>query len=161
MRNYLKRLMALLGILYFTPVLQAQSGTVTAGGDATGSGGSVSYSIGQTVYITSSSAQGTVSQGLQQPYEISEVTSVGQQPLDISASLHPNPVQDDLYLTIPDELWKGLTITLIDIQGRSIHQEQLADQNTTIAMQETMPGNYFLIIQNEQNQIKTFKIIKP
>lgn len=153
--------MILLGVLYFTPVISAQSGTITSGGDAAGSGGRVSYSIGQTDYISISSAEGTVSQGLQHPYEISEVTSVAHQPLDIAVRLHPNPVKDYLYLNVPDELWQGLKITLIDIQGRSIHEEQLADRTTTIAMQEIMPGTYFLIIQNEKNQIKSFKIIKP
>lgn len=153
--------MTLLGVLFFTPVICAQSGTVTAGGDATGSGGSVSFSVGQMDYISISSTDGTVYQGLQHPYEISEVTSVSHQPLDIAASLHPNPVKDYLYLNVPDELWQGLKITLIDIQGRSIHEEQLVDQTTIIAMQEMMPGTYFLIIQNEKNQIKSFKIIKP
>lgn len=153
--------MAVLGILNFTPLLLAQSGTLTAGGDAAGSGGSVSYSFGQTDYIYTSTPEGTVSLGLQHPYEISEVTSVTYQSLDIAASLYPNPVKDDLYLNVPDELWKGLKITLIDIQGRSIHKEQLVDQTTIIAMQKMMPGTYFLIIQNEKNQIKSFKIIKP
>lgn len=153
--------MTLLGVLFFTPVIYAQSGTITAGGDATGSGGSVSFSVGQMDYISISSTDGTVYQGLQHPYEISEVTSVSHQLLDIAASLHPNPVKDYLYLNVPDELWQGLKITLIDIQGRSIHEEQLVDQTTIIAMQEMMPGTYFLIIQNEKNQIKSFKIIKP
>lgn len=153
--------MTLLGVFLFTPVIYSQSGTVTAGGDAAGSGGSVNFSVGQMDYISISSTDGTVYQGLQHPYEISEVTSVSHQPLDIAASLHPNPVKDYLYLNVPDELWQGLKITLIDIQGRSIHEEQLVDQTTIIAMQEMMPGTYFLIIQNEKNQIKSFKIIKP
>ena len=161
MQNHITPFMTLLGVLFFTPVICAQSGTVTAGGDATGSGGSVSFSVGQMDYISISSTDGTVYQGLQHPYEISEVTSVSHQPLDIAASLHPNPVKDYLYLNVPDELWQGLKITLIDIQGRSIHEEQLVDQSTIIAMQQTMPGTYFLIIQNEKNQIKSFKIIKP
>jgi len=161
MRNHKTQFMILLGVLYFTAVISAQGGTITSGGDVTGSGGSVSYSIGQTDYISISSTEGTVSQGLQHPYEISEVTSVAHQPLDIAASLHPNPVKDYLYLNVPDELWQGLNITLIDMHGRSIHTEKLSDQTTIIAMQETMPGTYFLIIQNEKKQIKSFKIIKP
>ncbi len=161
MQNLIKHLMILPGVLYFTSVISAQNGTITSGGDAAGSGGSVSFSIGQLDYTSISSAEGTVSQGLQHPYEISEVTSVAHQPLDIAASLHPNPVKDYLYLNVPDELWQGLKIMLIDMQGRSIHEEQLVDQTTIIAMHESIPGTYFLIIQNEKNQIKTFKIIKP
>lgn len=161
MQNLLKHLMTLLGVLYISPLILAQSGSIPAGGDETGSGGTVNFSIGQMDYISISSTEGTVSQGLQHPYEIYEVTSVAHQPLDIAASLYPNPVKDYLYLTVPNELWQGLKITLIDIQGRSVHEEQLADQTTIIAMQETIPGTYFLIIKNEKNQIKSFKIIKP
>jgi len=46
----------------------AQKNTVAAGGDATGVGGTVSYSIGQINYTTVTSAGGSVSQGLQQVY---------------------------------------------------------------------------------------------
>ena len=71
MQNLIKHLMILPGVLYFTSVISAQSGTITSGGDAAGSGGSVSFSIGQLDYTSISSAEGTVSQGLQHPYEIS------------------------------------------------------------------------------------------
>jgi hypothetical protein len=50
---------------------KAQQGAVSAGGEASGPGGSVSYSIGQTDYITKSSSGHFISDGLQQPYEIS------------------------------------------------------------------------------------------
>jgi hypothetical protein len=40
-----------------------------AGGEATGSGGSVSYSVGQVVYTTNTGINGSVAQGVQQPYE--------------------------------------------------------------------------------------------
>jgi hypothetical protein len=47
--------------------LSAQQGNVAAGGDATGTGGSISYSIGQTDYLICTSGQGIISLGLQQP----------------------------------------------------------------------------------------------
>jgi hypothetical protein len=46
----------------------AQQGNVAAGGDATGQGGIMSYSVGQTDYLMFSSQQGSISLGLQQPY---------------------------------------------------------------------------------------------
>ena len=44
--------------------LQAQEAVLSAGGNATGNGGSVSYSIGQVAY-TASGTNGTVTQGVQ------------------------------------------------------------------------------------------------
>lgn len=51
--------------------LQGQSTIPATGGNATGSGGSVSYTAGQATYQTSEGTTGTVAQGVQQPYEIS------------------------------------------------------------------------------------------
>jgi hypothetical protein len=48
--------------------IMAQQGNVAAGGDAAGEGGSMSYSIGQTDYLTYSSASGSMSFGLQQTW---------------------------------------------------------------------------------------------
>ncbi|WP_170982959.1 T9SS type A sorting domain-containing protein [Dyadobacter frigoris] len=46
----------------------AQQGGVSSGGNVAGSGGSVSYSVGQVFYISTSAASGTVNQGVQQPF---------------------------------------------------------------------------------------------
>lgn len=47
--------------------LQAQNIVLASGGNAMGTGGSVSYSIGQLDYISVSGSYGSVSQGVQQP----------------------------------------------------------------------------------------------
>ena len=51
--------------------LHAQENTTAAGGEATGSGGTASYSVGQVVYTTVTGTNGSVAQGVQHPYEIS------------------------------------------------------------------------------------------
>jgi len=51
--------------------LQAQEATTTAGGEASGSGGYASYTVGQVVYTTKTGTNGnSVIEGVQQPYEI-------------------------------------------------------------------------------------------
>ncbi len=56
--------------LLFAVTALAQRGIVAAGGNATGAGGSMSYSIGQIDYLSYSSAQGSISLGLQQTWFI-------------------------------------------------------------------------------------------
>ena len=56
--------------------LQAQEVISSSGGNVSGSGGSVSYSVGQVVYTTNTGTNGSVAQGVQQPYEISVVTGI-------------------------------------------------------------------------------------
>jgi hypothetical protein len=60
----------------FTFKLSAQQSTNTAGGNATGTGGTVSFSVGQINYTTNIGTGGSACQGVQQPYEIYAVTSV-------------------------------------------------------------------------------------
>ena len=54
-------------LLGFGLTAQAQQATTATGGDATGSGGSAAYSVGQIVYTTHTGTTGSVAQGVQQP----------------------------------------------------------------------------------------------
>ena len=56
----------------------AQQATTASGGDASGSGGSVAHSVGQTVYTTNTGSNGSVAQGVEQPYEISITTGLAE-----------------------------------------------------------------------------------
>ena len=52
-------------------IVLAQQGSVATGGEATGTGGTLSYSVGQTDYLMFSSDQGSLSLGLQQSWSYS------------------------------------------------------------------------------------------
>ncbi|NIJ54587.1 T9SS type A sorting domain-containing protein [Dyadobacter arcticus] len=58
----------LLPFVFSFQMALAQQGSVSSGGNATGSGGSVSYSVGQVFYISNTAAGGTVSAGVQQAF---------------------------------------------------------------------------------------------
>ena len=62
--------------LLATLELSAQENTVASGGKATGSGGTVSYSVGQVVYTTNAGTNGSLSQGVQQPYVVSTLSLI-------------------------------------------------------------------------------------
>ncbi|MGB4204111.1 MAG: T9SS type A sorting domain-containing protein [Bacteroidales bacterium] len=66
-----KKYLILLCFLIFSAIaIVAQQGIVAAGGDATGAGGSMSYSIGQIDYLAYTSAQGSINPGVQQTWFI-------------------------------------------------------------------------------------------
>jgi hypothetical protein len=69
--------------LFLCSFLNAQESVNTASGNASGSGGSVSYSVGEIVYTTNAGDNGAVAQGVQQAYEISAVTGI-EEAKDIS-----------------------------------------------------------------------------
>ena len=70
--------------------LQAQTAIIASGGNASGSGGSMSFSVGQIVYNTNSGTNASVAEGVQQPYEISvftEIRNAGEATFSISVYL--------------------------------------------------------------------------
>jgi len=68
----MKKLYLLSFALMFMVFANAQQSPVAAGGVATGTNGSVSFSIGQLVDDTYSNSSNTITTGVQQPYEISD-----------------------------------------------------------------------------------------
>ena len=139
---------------------QAQQSSNAAGGDATGSGGSVAYSIGQVVYTANTSPSGTVSQGVQQAYEIFLI-GINETELNSSLSVFPNPILDNLTLQISDYYNEKLSFHLYDLQGKSLNKEQIIAEQTQINTSSLPPATYFIEVLNQENkQVQSFKIIK-
>jgi len=129
------------------------------GGDASGSGGSVAYSVGQIVYTTSTGTSGSVAQGVEQAYEISSV-GIKETALNISLSIFPNPTSDYLTLKVEDYNNEALSYSLLDEQGKLVLNEQITNQVTQVAMSNLARGAYFINVLQENKKIQTFKIIK-
>ena len=130
-----------------------------SGGDATGSGGSIAYSVGQIVYTTSTGTTGSVAQGVEQAYEIYSV-GIKETTLNISLSVFPNPTSDFLTLKVEDYNNEALSYSLLDEQGKFVLNEQITTQDTQIAMSTLARGSYFINIVQANKKIQTFKIIK-
>ena len=144
--------------------LQAQEVIPATGGNASGSGGSVSYSIGQVVYNTYTGASGTASQGVQQPFEILVVTGIEQaNGITLQCSAFPNPTTDFLFLKIDSSTplnIQSMSYQLCDIQGKLLESKNLKGPDATISMEKLTPAVYFLSVTAEKKVVKTFKIIK-
>lgn len=74
--------------------------------------------------------------------------------------LHPNPVQDKLYLHIPGENLK-LNINIVDVSGKEISSHNITELETELNLSFLQPGVYFVVLKNELNKtILTKKLIK-
>jgi hypothetical protein len=151
-------------LVVYSSVLFSQQTIPAGGGEATGSGGSASFTVGQVFYQVYEGEGGTVSEGVQQPYEIFVVTSVENIP-DISVIVvaYPNPVTDNLMLVIKDlNDFSNETIyfRLSDINGRVIQSDKVAGRQTRIDMQDLPPAVYFLRVTDNRRELVTFKIVK-
>jgi len=94
--------------------LQAQTNVNATGGNASGNGGSVSYSVGQVVYTTHKGSNGSVAQGVQQPYEISVAGIDEANGISLRVTVYPNPTTD--YLTLEIDASASLSIQSVSYQ---------------------------------------------
>jgi len=116
--------------------LYAQETMLSAGGEAYGSGGYVSYSIGQVMVNTNTGINDYESQeGVQQPYEISEVVSLPEaKEIMLSISLFPNPTTSYL-LNQNTSFHKIYNIKLTIVMGRFCTlQKHLKVRNSSISV---------------------------
>jgi len=141
--------------------LQAQTSVNATDGDVSGSGGSVSYSVGQVVYTTHTGTSGSVAEGVQQPYEISVVTGLEEaKGINLSVSAYPNPTTDYLTLEVKDVELLNLHFQLYDMNGKLLQNEKITGNQTSIVMSNLLPATYFVKVIQGNKEVKTFKIIK-
>jgi hypothetical protein len=139
---------------------KAQQATNTSGGDATGSGGTVAYSVGQMVYTSNSGTAGSVAQGVQHAYEIFTL-GIKATELNISLTVFPNPTAENLTLQISNYNNEKLSYQLYDMQGKLLKNGQITAQQTQFDMNGLLPAIYFVNIVNQENKtVQSFKVIK-
>lgn len=139
----------------------AQQLPTSSGGDLTGVNGTISYSVGQSFYITNTGSTGFSIDGVQQPYEISEVLSSEDFNELISEMLiYPNPTMDLLTLKMTNQTSADLKYQLIDINGKILRSNQNLLEINEINVSDLQSAIYFLQILNQSKVIKSYKIIK-
>lgn len=147
---------------FFALNLQAQETILSTGGDGTGSGGSVSFSIGQTAYYYNVGINGSENQGVQQPFEIF-ASAVYENPSTFSFSTYPNPTSDFLTLTLDENTTlalESMIYELFDVQGKLIFTDKIIDFKTTIDFKEFVPGIYYLRVSQNNRELQSFKVVK-
>ncbi|MFC2113753.1 T9SS type A sorting domain-containing protein [Bacteroidota bacterium] len=140
--------------------LQAQEATTASGADALGTGGSSSYSVGQLNYITATGTNGSIIQGVQQPYEISTTSGIELIEINLDFSVYPNPTNDFLILKTGIYENENLSYQLYSMEGKLLDNHQVTGNETTIEMHGLSKSTYFLNVIDKQKIIKSFKIIK-
>lgn len=140
-------------------LMKAQTAVLTTGTTAAGANGSVSYSVGQVAY-SQKGANLQITEGMQQPYEITTLEVDDESVMEKKILLYPNPVRDFLNVDFGKENFHNSNYFLFDSQGKLIKSGNFSQQKTELNMSEFPTSIYIIqIFQNKKN-IKTFKIIK-
>ena len=141
--------------------IQAQEAVAALGGNVTGSGGTISFTVGQVSYAAITSTSGTITHGVQQPYEIFIVTGIEETDgINLEMVIYPNPASDYLILKIRDYMPENHTYQLFDVNSRLLKNGVILDKETVIHTGDLPPAEYYLKVTDNQKEIKTFKIIK-
>jgi hypothetical protein len=148
-------------LIFYMASSLAQEAVIPAGGDGSGSGGSVAYSVGQILYTSSSGSSEAMFHGVQQPYEISVIMGLEEfEEIGLTLSTFPNPVTDILILKVESLIWRDLNFQMYNSEGKIFMSDKLLNSETNIDMSHLAPGLYFLRVNMEKDAVKTFKIIK-
>jgi hypothetical protein len=140
--------------------LRAQQAVVTSGGNAVGTGGSSSYSIGQTSYNSITGSNGTINEGVQQPYEIFIVSNNEVKGLSLFSTVYPNPAVAQVTLRTERTLNEVLTFRLYDVNSKLLLEQEINSDETVIPTATLATGIYILKVSGINNEIQSFRIIK-
>jgi hypothetical protein len=152
---------ALLLISFANIGLQSQKTISVSGGNASGTGGSISYSVGQTVYTTNSGSEGYLTQGVQQPFEILVLTKNKESKgINLEFSAFPNPSTEYVKLKIQNYKSEKLSYELYNANGKLLVSNRIVADETKIVMTKYIRSAYFLKIKDNKLEVKEFKIIK-
>ena len=155
----MKKIILLIIFSFTITAVKAQQTTATAGGDALGSGGSFSYSIGQVVYTYIYGSDVIVAEGVQQPYEILTLGLDNYQ-ISLVVQAYPNPTNDYLLLNVNSIGLSNTLFHLYDLHGGLIETRTIVNPIETICIENLPSSIYFLKVTNNNKEIKSFKIIK-
>lgn len=149
-------------VLFVIPLslLKAQSTVLATGMDVSGGNGSVSYSVGQIAYLYKGAAN-EILEGVQQPYEITTLTTREAATSALKdILLYPNPFKDYLYLDFTTNNFKGTEYQLFNAEGKLIRKGVVSQSKSELNFSDIPSAMYIIRINQNGENIKTFKIIK-
>jgi len=141
--------------------VQAQEALSTSGGNAYGTGGSSSYTVGQIFYTSNTSTEGSTSQGVQQAFEIFVISGIEDtKDITLQCTAYPNPTSNYLTLKIEENAKIQCIASLYDSAGKLLENKKVESTETSFGMTNLSPATYFLKVIQDNKVIKTFKIVK-
>ena len=161
MKSHSKNICVLILFFFSIAYLQGQQAVVTTGGVATGTGGSVSYTVGQAAYQTFTGTGGSVMQGVQQPWEISSPVAIeNTEDISLLMNVYPNPTSGAFKLVVGSLENRDLRFRLYDMNGVMLQDQKIDSEETEIFLQDLSSSIYFLKIMDNNREIKVFKMIR-
>ena len=116
------------------------------------------WSIGECITATHSAGDYVITQGFHQNSYV--VTSVEDLRTDIQMSVYPNPTSDFISLKVESSKAEDMQYTITDFSGRVLQTANFVEDIEQINFTNYAVGTYFITVLENNQLIKSFKIIK-
>ena len=134
----------------------AQEVVATQGDSYSNASGNIDFTIGEVIINTGTDGTNDITQGFHQTNW--NFLGVEDFAPNYEATIFPNPTSE--VLNIRTSTFENVTYTLYDAQGKLVLQDILSAEQTPIQVGQLAPGSYSLILSNQTQNLKTFKLTK-
>lgn len=136
----------------------SQNSINSSGTTSLSENGSVSYSVGQTVYLYHSSSTGILVEGVQQDFQIKSESRVAQ--IKVQYEIFPNPASDIVYINISELDFTQLKYELTDSYGHILFSNDFSSKSIEIDISTISAGSFFLKIIENESILQSIQLIK-
>ena len=148
------------GIAFFSAIAQTASPELvsSAGESFKNTGYQLDWSIGECVTATHSSGSYVITQGFHQNFY--EITTVKDLAKDINITVYPNPTTNFLTVNLEASARPLSVLTITDINGKILQHSEVTNDQEQLDFSNYANGIYFLDVKQNNQLIKSFRIIK-
>jgi hypothetical protein len=152
----MKKSTIMLFSLFASISVSAQEVVSTQGDSYSNASANIDFTIGEVIIDTGTDGTNDITQGFHQ----TNWNFVGLEDFapDYEATIFPNPTSE--VLNIRTSTFENVTYTLYDAQGKLVMQDILSAEQTPIQVSQLAPGSYSLTLNNQIQNLKTFKLVK-
>ena len=152
----MKRHTLVLFSFFASLAVSAQEVVSTQGESYSNASANIDFTIGEVIIATGTDGTNDITQGFHQTNW--NFLGVEDHAPNYEAIIFPNPTED--VLNIRTSTFENVTYTLYDAQGKLVMQNMLSAEQTPIQVSQLAPGSYSLTLNNETQNLKTFKLVK-
>ena len=152
----MKRHTLVLFSFFASLAVSAQEVVSTQGESYSNASANIDFTIGEVIIATETDGTNDLTQGFHQTNW--NFLGVENHTPNYEATIFPNPTED--VLNIRTSTFENVTYTLYDAQGKLVMQDIFSAEQTPIQVSQLAPGSYSLRLNNQTQNLKTFKLIK-
>ena len=152
----MKKYTFVLFLLFATLFVKAQEVISSQGDTYTNVSGNIDFTIGEVITFTGSNVENQLTQGFHQTNW--SFVGIKDHVPSFNALIFPNPTED--FLNIQASVFEMVSYSLYDEVGKLILKGVLSSEKTSLDVSKLQTGLYSLILNNPDNILKTFNIIK-